>query len=94
MLGDLVLGRPGRPTATGSSIMTSPIGVVRRRDDQVAQRQDADEPAVGVDDVDVVDGLGVGLELAQPVDRLAAAVRSAGTATNSVVIIPPAVSSG
>ena len=42
----------------------------RRRDDQVAQRQDADEAAVVVDDVDVVDRLGVGLELAQPVDRL------------------------
>src|SRR6478672_10229563 len=39
------------------------------RDDEVAQRQDPDEAALAVDDVDVVDGLGVGLELAQPVDR-------------------------
>ena len=42
-----------------------------RRDDEVAQREHADEPLVVVDDVDVVDRLGVGLQLAQAVDRLA-----------------------
>ena len=42
----------------------------RLRHDQVAQRQDADQPAGVVDHVDVVDRLGVGLELAQPLDRL------------------------
>ena len=42
----------------------------RARDDQVAQREHADQPPVVVGDVDVVDRLGVGLELAQPVDRL------------------------
>ena len=39
-------------------------------DDQVAEREHADEAAVVVDDVHVVDGLGVRLELAQPVDGL------------------------
>ncbi len=38
--------------------------------DQVAQRQHADQPPVVVGHVDVVDGLGVGLELAEHVDRL------------------------
>ena len=43
---------------------------VRLGDDEVAQREHADEAAVVVGHVDVVDRLGVGLELAQPVDRL------------------------
>ena len=42
----------------------------RARDDEVAQREHADQAPLVVGDVDVVDGLGVGLELAQPVDRL------------------------
>ena len=39
-------------------------------DDQVAQRQDPHQPVIVIGDIDVVDGLGIGLELAQALDRV------------------------
>ena len=87
--------RRGRPTATGSSIMTSRDRRRRagRRSGRAATARRPAAPSSSID-VDVVDRLGVGLELAQPVDRLRRRSGRPATATNSVVIIPPAVSSG
>ena len=80
-------------TATGSSIITLGDPRLRPRDDQVAQRQHADQPPVVVDHVDVVDRLGVGLELAQPVDRLGRGQRR-GHGDELGRHRPPAESSG
>ena len=68
-LRDLLLRREG---ADGHRLVVHELADrhVRPGHDQVAQREHAHQPLLRVDHVDVVDGLGIGLELAELLDGL------------------------